>query len=100
MKSPYTQKKVITKGKFEIKMATIGLLLIWGSCAKESDNTCYECKALIEKKDSQILIESSSSTTSYCDKSESEIKALEEKNNYEKIENGIEVKSTFKCEFK
>jgi hypothetical protein len=90
------------KNSFKVLAAGAAFALLLVSCSKDDNNdkTCYECEQLLEKLDHQVIIESSSSTTSQCDKSEKEIKAFEEENNYDRTSNGIQEKSTMKCKLK
>lgn len=84
-----------------LRFLAIGFTITMTSCTKDNNDSCYECKQqTFEVKGNDMGIGSGSSTSVYCDKSESDIKKLEEKNTYTKTENGITKSSTYKCSLK
>lgn len=84
-----------------LSFLTIVFTIVLTSCTKDNDDSCYECKQqTYEFKANDTMVGSSSSTSVFCDKSESDIKKMEEQNTYTKTENGITKSSTYKCGLK
>lgn len=87
------------KLKFLI-LLTAGFAVVT-SCSKDNDdNTCYECKGASETKENGVIKSFNNSTEELCNKSESEIKKLEDDNTYTTTQNGVTTTSKYKCSLK
>lgn len=83
------------------RLTIVIILAAITSCSKSKDrNACYECKQITEQKEGQVVVSFSSSTTTYCNKSEEDIRKFQQDNNYSKTTNGITTTNTCKCEVK